>query len=641
MTAVAGFWGFSGEARSVEHCRRMLDAQQVYAPDPPVIWSDSGVALGRRLFRLLPEDCHDRGSAVGVDGRWCVAADLRLDNRDELADRLSLFSGEAAQLSDTALLLKCLECWGEDAIDRLIGDFAFAAWESRERRLLLARDFLGRRPLHYHRGNGFFAVASMPKGLHALPQVPRRPDEDMLSRFLALMPESGSQSFFEGVERVEPGHFVVVTASGVRTQRYWEPRPEPLRLRDPEAYADAVREQLDRAVAARLRGAAPVVASQLSGGLDSSAVSATAARLAAPDGQVVAFTSVPREGYTGKIPRGRFGDEGPHAASVAALYPNMEHVLVRTEGRSPLAALDRNFYLYERPVLNLCNSVWSDAIFAEAKARRLSVMLIATMGNLSFSYPGLSRLPELLASGRWLQLTRELRHLSRSGMRLDSIAAHTIGPLLPPILWRGVNRLRGRHLGIEDYSSLRSDLAATLRDRAAGEDVDFSYRPRRNPVADRLWMLRRVDPGNYLKGWLGGWGVDARDPAADRRLIELCLSIPTDQFLRNGQARALARLAFADRLPAPVVNEQRKGLQAVDWHEGLSAARDDAREELDRFASVPAAGAIDAARLRPLFEEWPRDGEWNVGGRQSRYRLALLRGLSSGHFARKASGSNE
>jgi len=93
---------------------------------------------------------------------------------------------------------------------------------------------------------------------------------------------------------------------------------------------------LDQSVKCRLRGVNDVGA-HLSGGLDSSAVAATAARLLAPSGgRVIAFTAVPREGYDGPVPRHRFADEGHHAAATAALYPNMEHVLVRSEGKSRL-----------------------------------------------------------------------------------------------------------------------------------------------------------------------------------------------------------------------------------------------------------------------------------------------------------------
>ena len=173
---------------------------------------------------------------------------------------------DARTLSDAAILLAAIERWEELCLERLIGDYAFVLWDSARRRLLLARDPLGQRPLHYHRGNKFFAFASMPKGLHALAEVPYAPDEDRIAEFLVLMTEIGPQSFFQGIERVEPGHVVTVTPTGLVTRRHWQPTRSRIVLNGPAEYAEAVRDLLDQAVRCRLRGAEDVGAT-LSGGL--------------------------------------------------------------------------------------------------------------------------------------------------------------------------------------------------------------------------------------------------------------------------------------------------------------------------------------------------------------------------------------
>jgi asparagine synthase (glutamine-hydrolysing) len=80
--------------------------------------------------------------------------------------------------------------------------------------------------------------------------------------------------------------------------------------------------------------------------------------------------------------------------------------------------------------------------------------------------------------------------------------------------------------------------------------------------------MRRVDLGNYNKGMLAGWGLDWRDPTADRRLVEYCLSVPMEQYLGAGERRWLGRRALSDRLPAAVLDAKDRGYQAVDWHEG-------------------------------------------------------------------------
>jgi len=179
-----------------------------------------------------------------------------------------------------------------------------------------------------------------------------------------------------------------------------------------------------------------------------------------------------------------------------------------------------------------------------------------------------------------------------------------------------------------------------LEARARAHGLDFTYRPWRDGVARRLWVLNRADVGNYHHGTLAGWGIDVRDPTTDRRLIEFCLSVPTEQFFRNGVPRALARAALCDRVPAEVLNERRRGLQAVDWHEGMTAARAQILEEITRLEqNGPAVRALDLSRMRRLAENWPTQG-WHREDIVEQYRLALLRGIAVGHFLRRASGGN-
>ena len=176
------------------------------------------------------------------------------------------------------------------------------------------------------------------------------PTRNEIAEFLMLMPETGPKSFFLGIDRVEPGHVVTITANGISARRHWEPSRRRIELPRPEDYSEALRELLDKAVSCRLRGTGDVGA-LLSGGFDSGAVVATAARLLAPSGRrVIAFTGVPREGYEGPAPANRFINEAPNAAATASLYPNIEHVVVHNEGRSPLADLDRMFFLLDRPM---------------------------------------------------------------------------------------------------------------------------------------------------------------------------------------------------------------------------------------------------------------------------------------------------
>lgn len=610
MTALAGFLGYSGRPDSADRSADMLAAQARYAPAEPVQWQGDGIALGRRLFPTLPEDVYDTGPIR--EGPLILVADLRLDNRAELIADLAIAPEQAKSLSDAAILIRGFLKWRDETVDRLIGDFALALWNGDSRRLLLARDFMGQRPLHFHRGNGFFAFASMPSGLHALPEIPRRPDLSSVTRFLERAPPIGS--FFEAVERVEPGHILTVTAGGIASRRYWSPSRTGPAFRTAAEAQEAFRARLDQAVATRLRGAGDRIGAHLSGGLDSAAVTTSAARLLATSGEGLAFTAVPRN--PAPSGPGRIDDEGPLAAATAAGYPNIKHIPIAIPRASPLDFLDRDLCLNEQIVTNICNNAWVGAINDAARERGLSVLLTGSMGNLSFSYSGQEALSHLFVRGQWGRLARVVAELRRGKRGWPGLVKQTVEPFLPA--WN-------RHA--------QPGLALPAVAKLARAEAAKALRPSADAFAIRLRALQRVDIGNFGKGVLAGWGLDIRDPTADRRLVEFALTLPVEHFLAGGTARGLARQGLVDRLPQTVLEEHRRGYQGAGWHEGLTERQPQLLDEVAAIANCPEATAIlDIPRVQALIAEWP--ASWEDPATESLYRARLLPAIAAGHFIR-------
>ncbi|HEX4737413.1 MAG TPA: asparagine synthase-related protein [Allosphingosinicella sp.] len=613
----------------------MLDAQRDYGPHRQALWSDGDVALGHRLYRLLPEDTSDRQPLIGGGGRFALTADLRLDDRDGLARAL----GAAAPprgAPDSQLLLAAIERFGAAILEELVGDYAVALWDAAERRLTLARDILGQRPLHYHAGSGFFAFASMPKGLHALEDIPRGPNEARLARFLALNPIVGGAGYYEGIRRVEPGHIIHVQDGRIESRRYWTPRRTTLLLPRFEDYREAFREQLDQAVRARLRGAGDLVATHLSAGWDSSSVTATAARLDR-DRHILAFTSVPRPGSEAPALGRGLANEGEIAAETAAMHPNVEHRLVPGAAASPIAELDLHHRLFDKPMTNLCNLVWLTEIRRQAQAAGARVLLTGENGNWTVSAAPYSLLADLIRERRWGAWLHEARALAaKRRMRLRGIAAKSFGPWLPSWLWNLGGGLSSR-AETSAYAALHPDLARAMEQELEKEEIGSAWRPRDN-FAATLQAFRHYDFGELRKGTLAGWGIDERDPTADRRLIEFCLSLPIEMLLKDGERRPLAHAALSDRLPRALLDETRKGYQAADWHEGMTRHRSEISQLLDRIAADPvAARLLDLESLRRWLRDWPSGG-WEKPEVMARYRGALLTALSAGHFILAARG---
>ena len=626
MTALAGVWKFEGAGGLSAACGDMIEAQRAYARRPGKVLTLSDAAIGCALFGLLPEDRLDAQPYLHEPGGWSLVADARLDNRPELLDRLQI--ARQAGISDSELLFRAYATWGERACDIVEGDFAFAVWNARERSLILARDATGQRPLHFHLGKGFAAFASMPEGLHALPEVQRAVDRRQLAMFVADIPRQGPGTYFEGVRRVEPGQIVKITPGGSTATSYWQMPSRELRFKSDEDYIQAFREQLERATTARLRGSEVAVAAHLSAGLDSNAVAATAAK-AAPATRVIAITSAPRPGFSGPMPVGRIGDESGPAGETAAMYPNMEHVVLRSAGRPLLESIENQAASFAEPVGHPCNNSWWSAANEAASARGLSVVLTGEAGNLTISAGGISVLADYIGAGRWADWRREAKAgVASARWRWRGVMAASFAPWLPSPLFALMRATASARADNPDGLSLltpewRAELASVARKDARGMQIESGRR--------LGWeLLRSTDPGSFRKGALGRWGVEERDPTADRRLAEFCFSLPPDWFLKGGVSRRLARAALADRVPRSVI-EGPRGYQFADWYETID--RKALATEIDRLEREPGGHAvIDFDRLRRLATTWPQQG-WDSLTVIVTYRILLLRAFAAAAFA--------
>ena len=184
-----------------------------------------------------------------------------------------------ARTPDSSLILLAYERWGAECVKRLLGDFAFAIWDGRERRLFCARDPFGCMPFVYHYDGKRFIFASDIKGVLARMESPRL-NEPMIAAYLQMSTCHAEKrlTFFEEVVKLPPAHTLTLTAAGVQLSRHWSPEDAPeVRLATDADYAEQLRVLFEDSVGCRLRSAFPV-GSHLSGGLDSSIVSIVASR---------------------------------------------------------------------------------------------------------------------------------------------------------------------------------------------------------------------------------------------------------------------------------------------------------------------------------------------------------------------------
>lgn len=623
MTAIAALFAKTGDD-AAQRVTRMLEAQHGYGRDSRNMADLGAVAVGRALALRSEEDRHDTQPISFDAGRFTLVADCRIDNRDALARELGVPAAELATMADAALIACAFARWGPDCFDRLRGDFAVAVWDRDEERFILARDVFGNAPLFVHRGDNGIAVSSMPQGLHALPWIERRADADYCARVVAAQGMVSPGSYWCDIDRVLPGHYAFLSRAGLEQHDYWA---VPARVPDvgaPAEEAAALRDLIQRAVAVRLRGSSHI-AVHLSAGLDSSTVTGAAASALAGRGRVTAFTAVPRSDFADADP-GAIFDEGPLAAATARLHANVDHVIIESPADWATRAIDRHFELAQQPAINICNIGWMMAINDAAAARGLRVLMPAALGNFAMSYDGAHALADPLARRDWAEAWRALR--AARGGRIAMIKA-SFWAAMPMVVVRWRQGLRGA--GMTGFSAGRQDRAASRLRLFAGQ--------RRYLDVVRAEMAR-VDPGPERKAALAGWGIDVRDPTCDRDLFDFVAARAPYRFRVGAAARSMIRAAAAGWAAPEVLAEQRRGYQAADWYVDATAHRGWLASEVVALREfIDADALIDGERLAAMIEDWP-DGDWHSRAVTESYRFALLRGISMGHFMRRAAGSN-
>lgn len=587
MTPICGVVGVDGRPVGARDLAGVMDALRPLGPAEASAWSGRAGRVTVALGASQP--------ARSADGALCVVADATLDCRADLTARLGGTTGP----TDAELILAAYERWGERCLDALSGAFAFAVADARRGGVLVARDQLGVRPLSVHHGRGLVAFATTALSLCSLDAVGHELDHERVGEWLALLGDT-ERTFVAGVETLPAGHCEWIAEHGPRRRRYWSVEPDRFVERaSAEAYASELRAALDDAVERRLPSAGLGVL--LSGGLDSTAVAATAARLR-PDLPIRTYTAVPSPGWSGPTAPGFDADESPVVRAVASMHANLDPRFVGGGTAPMLAAHDASFAAGSPPPRNPCNELWLREAQRLAGSDGVSTLLTGARGNAFFSADDPFWVAALLARGRFGFAARELRASVAHGVAPRELALH----LLPPVGRRMLRGARSRLTG----GAVRDDLhfaGPPLADVVL-RHASVSDPPTRRSL--RLRLLRAAEWSGYaaevalVRDTLAG--VRTLDPTGDVRLVSVCATQPPWARRSGGRTRVVARDALADRLPVSVTERTRRGAQLPDWLEHVTARRGELVRELEAAREhALSRELLDLDAVDRALRDWP------------------------------------
>jgi asparagine synthase (glutamine-hydrolysing) len=620
-----------------EWLERMKAAMAYYGPHGGSCKVEGPVGMGHLLLEVNPEDVFENQPVRGERGLVVSAA--RLDNRATLLETLHVSASEASRLSDGYLASLAFDRWGEEVCSHLQGDWALAAWDARERRLILALNATGNATLYYYEGKGFIAFASSMKALLALPGVVKQPDLLRLAEVLIAWHLDAELTAYKGFRRLIWAHAMSIGPDGqTRTWRHWSPEGrELLRYRRDEEYEEAFLEHYTRAVQSCLRTEKPIAA-ELSGGRDSGSVVALAAPLLAGQGRgLTAYTSVPWLPPDG-AGEAKLGNEWEMAHATAAMAgANVKHIPINAANYGVIQGIEHYIDAHDGPGHAAINHYWSQAIRETASRDGAGGLLSGGMGNATVSWIGNASAALAILQGSPATALRLL--LRGEPNPWLTLKRQLLKPLLTPGL-RAFRRFKSSPRPWQAYSALNPQMASELdlvgRMRAAGYDSTFTF----SPLVD---FRRRF----FLPGGCAGTGLGAEmgarhsfsflDPTADLSLTEFLLRVPDDQFYRRGQRSFLIKRAFRNRLPDPVLEGRLRGLQAADVGHRILRELPAFRECLNSLDALPEAQCL---LDMPLLHRCLEDVVARVDpGTHRRVDDTLLRGLGVGLFLRRLADS--
>jgi asparagine synthase (glutamine-hydrolysing) len=380
----------------------------------------------------------------------------------------------------------------------------------------------------------------------------------------------------------------------------------------------------------------------VSAGLDSSSVAAMAADVMRESSGVLhAYHAAPRGGFSGRARDGWVNDESAAVGELARMHGNIDLTVLRGQDGTPLDDTDRLFDVLCAPVRNSINLTWARQVYETAAARGAGVMLNGGKGNLTISYTGLRSIADNARAGRFVSAFREARAVAavRGHRPRDVLRDQILLPLTPASLLARYARMRnGRRSSIRDesLSAIRPEFADAMKVEQIARDREHDDATlARVSAADYRYRVLAaggdgLDVYHSLRGW---FPIETREAPTDLRVVEFCLGIPGEPYLRNGRDRRLIRDGMRDFVPATILERTTRGAQAADWPAWFGHMRADIANDIRSFRDIELARrCLDLDRMQSLVDQWPD----SFGpAHMSDYGLLLLRGIMMGRFIRR------
>jgi asparagine synthase (glutamine-hydrolysing) len=606
MCGIAGRFNFrSGAPVPIEILKGMCDLIAHRGPDGDGVWASGAVGLGHRRLAVIDLSPAGRQPMASQDGELHLTFNGEIYNFLELRRELEGKGHRFVSQTDTEVILAAYRAWGVDCLNRLRGMFAFALWDSAQRMLFVARDRIGKKPLHYRIDRDGIAFASEPKAFLADPAFEARPNLEALSAYLTYQYVPSPLSAFEGVRKLPPAHFLLVRETDVTVQRYWRLSYAAKReLSEKEAKAELL-ERLREAVRIRLISDVPLGAF-LSGGIDSSAIVALMAE----------SSNAPVKTFSIGFDEQEY-NELPYARLVAEKYGTDHHEFVVRPDVS--AIFPQLVWHYNEPYAD--SSAIPTYCLSQLARRHVTVALNGDAGDENFA--GYSRYITPPTARRFDRLPTSVRHVLAAAAR--ALPGDRISSSLPSRGRRWLRRLSdspearySRRLMIFD-PELKSAICEPDFLSHGHSDRLLLDAFERSDAPDFVDTLLDVDVNHYLPDCLlvkvdiatMAHGLEGRSPMLDHEFMEFAASLPSTIKLRHDDTKYVFKEAVRGLLPADTIDRPKKGF-SVPLERWFRHELRELSGDLLLDGRLAARGYFRTPLVRRMVEEhWRGEGRWH------------------------------
>ncbi len=573
MSSICGFFYTDGKPASSNTINGMVKALNHWQADDTGIWHNGSVALGHLMLYTTPESLHEKLPLYYPEPGLSITADARIDNREELFEELDIPDSERAEIPDSMLILKAYRKWGIDTPQKLLGDFVFVIWDEQNRHFFCARDHMGIKPFYYYNNNNIFAFASEMKGIHSIEGVNKTVDEQWIADFLCMIYPDRTGTLYENIYRLEGAHALIVTHDNIKKIKYW--RPDPARRLSPksdEDYIAGFREKLFNSIKARLRSNYPV-ASKLTGGLDSVAISSIAHRLLENHGNGLTTFSDVFPGCPLPPSISIRTDEKADILSVVKYTGIKNFFFVNEHEKGFFDTLNDALKFHDEPPKEFIN-IYYDMLYEQANEKGMRILLSGYGGDEVVSSFGAGYQEELLYQGKLQTLWDEIKgsakgtNSNRFFLFLKLIlreALETFGVDIKRINWQknGFKRKTARKFESRD---LDPEMSTRLKMRKRHFRYNLSLLFKGN-VNERLVQCisspERFAPRlEYCAIAATARRLEYRYPLLDIPLIEYYMALPSNLKRHNGYGRYIFRKAIGGIVPDNIRWRKEKSLAA-------------------------------------------------------------------------------